>query len=433
MTTRIVFADLVGRIEPDRPLTPEEDRWLADIAQHIDATNHTLTLAPSLAAADPEPVLQRQLDGSWKAGRYVGELRQGDRVLEIRPRLGIDTIAAWASAALNLRIVPDTAAHTGTSTLIVELTAAIWRSVVIEASRHGPPGLRTERRHQGIAARGRLDAAATLKLRAARTPHVASIERAKQIDNPISRSIVLAERVLDRKLHRRPGWRGERLAEVLPQLRAATGSRPSLPTRRELDRVRYTPITLPYRRAAELSWNIAHNRGPRAEASDDKTEGLLIDVAELWELFLLHCVRRSTSEPVTHGTHLQEARPLLRSATNPAITLGRLYPDVLVGPPAAPTVIIDAKYKPLADPRGVDREDLYQLASYLTAHADTNASALGMLAYPLFNEQAVPSRAEQRGPWRTPQSHPVRFIRLPITENACVQAVSTLLGKSVVV
>jgi 5-methylcytosine-specific restriction enzyme subunit McrC len=428
MTTRIVFADLVGRVEPDRPLTPDEDRWLADIAQHVDATNHTLRLAPSLAATEPEPVLQRQLDGSWRAGRYVGELRQGDRVLEIRPRLGIDTIAAWASAALNLRVVPDTAAHTGTSTLIVELTAAIWRSAVIEAARHGPPGLRIERRHQGVAARGRLDVAATLRLRAERTPHLASIERAKNVDNPISRTIILAERVLDSKLHRRPGWRGDRLTEVLPQLRAATGSRPTLPSRSELDRVRYTPITLPYRRAAELSWSIAHNRGPRAQATNDRTEGLLIDVAELWELFLLHCARRATADRVTHGTHLMATQPLLRSASDPTVTLGRLYPDLLIGEPSAPRVIIDAKYKPLADPRGVDREDLYQLTGYLTAHGHGRTLAAGALAYPLFNEQAAHSYAERRGPWRTPQGHPVNFKRLPITQHACVDALIGLIG-----
>ena len=429
MTTRIVFADLVGRIQADRPLTPDEDRWLADIAQHVDATNHTLRLAPSLAATEPEPVLQRQLDGSWRAGRYIGELRQGDRVLEIRPRLGIDTIAAWASAALNLRVVPDTAAHTGTSTLIVELTAAIWRSAVIEAARHGPPGLRTERRHQGVAARGRLDVAATLKLRAERTPHLASIERAKNVDNPISRAIVLAERVLDSKLHRRPGWRGERLAEVLPQLRAATGSRPKLPSRYELDHVRYTPITLPYRRAAELSWNIAHKRGPRAEATNDKTDGLLIDVAELWELFLLHCAKRATDHLVTHGTHLLATQALLRSASDPTVTLGRLYPDLLIGDLAVPWAIIDAKYKPLADPRGVDREDLYQLTSYLTAHSPNASPPLGMLAYPRFNDHSS-SYAESRGPWRTPQGHQVQFVRLPITQEACKNALAALLQQN---
>ena len=427
MTRRIVFRDLAGLDEPDLVLTPDDDGWLASIAARVNANTHTFKIAPSCAAAMPEPILQRQVDGSWRAGRYVGELRQGDRILEIRPRLGIDTIAHWAGTALNLHVLPKSAGHTGvTHTLIAELTAAIWRGVVTDAARHGLPGLRSARSHVGAAVRGRLDIGGTLGLRAKRAPVLASIERPKIVDNPISRAIVLADRVLDRRLRHRPAWRGDRVAELIPRLQAATGSRPALPSRKELDQVRYTPITLPYRRAAELSWQIAHNRGALTDASSDDAEGVLIDVAELWELFLLSCLRQATDDVVTHGTHLLQAKPLLTSTGDSSRTLGRLYPDLLVGEPQAPRMVIDAKYKPLRDPRGVDREDLYQLTSYLMAHT-TSTLPVGMLAYPLFDERA-PAFAERHGPWKTPASHDVSFRRLPIAEDPCVTALGQLLN-----
>lgn len=140
----------------------------------------------------------------------------------------------------------------------------------------------------------------------------------------------------------------------------------------------------------------------------------------------MHCAKRAFgSGDVTHGTRLRQARLLLRSATRPGATLGRLYPDLLIGPIKSPTAIIDAKYKPLVDPRGVDREDLYQLTTYLMA-TTAQQPAAGMLAYPRFAESAPPAHAEACGPWRSPQDHHVRFERLPVIEHDCVDRLTTL-------
>lgn len=421
MTDRIAFADLAGPVERDRAFTADEDQWLTALAAETRPEQFTLNLAPSCASADPQPVLERQLDGSWRAGRYVGELRRDGRILEIRPRLGIDTIATWASAALNVHTVPRAAEARGSTTLIAELTAALWRTVLTTAARHGQPSFRAHRRHVGPAVRGRLDLPGTVALRAARSPLLASVERAKLLGNPVSQVIVAADHVLDTLLRHRPGWRGDRVEEIVPRLRAAVGGRPRLPSHSELRAVRYTPITLPYKRVAELSWQIVQHTAPQASSTDERTHGLLIDVAELWELFVLHCARRATTQRVTHGTQQHIPTPLLRSAHHPTAVLGRLYPDILIGAHDAPKVIIDAKYKPLNDRRGVDREDLYQLNSYLTAH---NAE-LGILAYPVLDQQP-PSDIQLRNPWLTQQNRAMNFVRLPTTKTDCAAALATL-------
>jgi 5-methylcytosine-specific restriction enzyme subunit McrC len=420
--SRLVFGDLVG---PERE--PDDDEWnvLAAIASETDPTKLTISIGKSMAAAEPGPVLELQPDGTWRAGRYIGEIRRDGHVLEIRPRLGVDRIAAWAGAVLNIRIIAKAAEQTGTSALIAELVAAAWRSALVAAARDGLPGLRAPLRHVGAYAVGNLDVPATVRLRAVRQPQVASVSRPRNLDNPVSRSIVLADRTLARRL-RRPDWRGDRIEEIMPRLRGATGERPRLPRRRELDAVGYTPITERYRRVAELSWQIAHNRGLRAEATGERSEGLLIDVAELWELFLLHCARRALgASAVTHGTRLDTARPLLRSRAEPSKTLGRLFPDVLIGPKAEPTAVIDAKYKPLADPRGVDREDLYQLNAYLTAHANRRV-LVGALAYPAFDDQ-VRADAERYSPWTSHDAHEIHFTRVPVEEHECIDALRELL------
>lgn len=111
--------------------------------------------------------------------------------------------------------------------------------------------------------------------------------------------------------------------------------------------------------------------------------------------------------------------------------LGTLYPDLLVGGPERPSAIIDAKYKILAPtlqrPTGVEREDLYQLSSYLSAHTRAPLP-IGMLAYPRFDEEAR-ARAEIQGPWRSHLGHTVRFERLPVEVDECVQALRRLSGE----
>ncbi len=141
----------------------------------------------------------------------------------------------------------------------------------------------------------------------------------------------------------------------------------------------------------------------------------------------LVCAKRAfgTSD-VTHGTHLSDGRPLLRSQQHETATLGRLYPDLVIGPIDQPTAIIDAKYKPLADPRGVDRADLYQLNAYLASHT-SDPLPRGALAYVQFPDQHTVAHAERRGPWRTMRGHSVSFERFPVTEDECVTALRALV------
>lgn len=419
MNERYVFHDLVG---PESAPNAADDGWLAAIARETDPDDLVVAVAASCAAAEPGPVLARDLQYGWRAGRYVGEIRRGGRVLEIRPRLGIQVLAEWASAALNLRVVPRAGEHHGSSVLIAELMAASWRTAVAEAARHGLPGFREDRQHISPYVRGRLSVSGTLRQRARGYPVAVSVDRPKALDNPVARSIVLADAVLDRRMNR-PGWRGPRVEAILAQLRAATGPRPKLPSHRELERVRFTPITLAYRRAGLLSWQIARHQGLSSSAASDRSDGLLIDVAELWELFVVHCARRALgASEVVHGTHLRGGRPLLRNDEGRA--LGRLYPDLIIGSEAQPHAIVDAKYKPLAGRRGVDREDLYQLTTYLMAHP---GQPMGMLAYPDLPDAEGPAREDALGPWWTPEAHAVRFVRLPLSEAACVARLTELL------
>ncbi|MDB4927678.1 MAG: hypothetical protein JWM10_162, partial [Myxococcaceae bacterium] len=224
-------------------------------------------------------------------------------------------------------------------------------------------------------------------------------------------------------------WRTPRVNEVLPMLTAAVGARPQVPSLGDLRRIRYTPITRPFKEAAELSWRIARQEGFGATAEAGQTEGLLLDVAELWELFLVHCVREAfPAFSVEHGTTSGVRTFLLTSTAERDIRdvgLGRIKPDIVVRDGDELVAVIDAKYKRLANvwperPAGVDRGDLYQLASYLS-RLDPGGRAAGMLLYPLDPSQASEATAEARGPWATESGSRVRFERVPVAEDLAIQ------------
>jgi 5-methylcytosine-specific restriction enzyme subunit McrC len=86
---------------------------------------------------------------------------------------------------------------------------------------------------------------------------------------------------------------------------------------------------------------------------------------------------------------------------------------------------VDAKYKRLrswrGSPSGVDRGDLYQLATYLSGHD----VALGALAYPPHDsDQAA---ADLDGPWLMRQGQQVRFARFPATAAGATRELEGLL------
>lgn len=222
---------------------------------------------------------------------------------------------------------------------------------------------------------------------------------------------MLADRYFDRHLAGAQ-WRGPRLDEQMLALRNATGTRPQRPSLIDIRKARYSPITIKWRRAAELSWRIISKDPLGVSADDDSTYGVLVDVAELWEMFVLHCAAMATSQPVLHGTNTQSSGHLAHSTVNSSRALGKLYPDVLVGDRRI-AALLDAKYKRLGGRRGIERDDLYQLHAY----SSTFESPLAALVYPAVDSE-IP-RDESDSPWRTKNGE-LSFLTLPTDQEGCV-------------
>lgn len=427
MTDPLAFKDLhpyTGTLAPD------DREWLHALST-LDPRNYRVGVDDDRPPDEFTPLVQVAPDGQWWAGRYIGALTFQGRRLVVEPRLGINVIETWLDQAFGLAAPPASSRHVTSEAFIARLLARLWCRALDNATRHGLPLLRLPNHHEGPYVRGRLNVKRTARLIREGRQEVASITYDRSLDHPATRAIVCAERALAERLAPRTSeWRTPRVKQVLPHLRAAVGSRPRLPASTELSRVRYTPITLPFQRVAVLSHRIASRLGYSASDEEGAAEGILIDVAELWELFVLNCARQAAPAGTTieHGTVPGRNDYLLRSE-HTGQEMGRLKPDILVLSGGTLSAVIDAKYKRLRNnrerPNGVDQADLYQLVSYALRFKPT---VLSMLAYPQDPDDATHdlSTAESSNPWHGDQQR-YEFRRLPTAIDGCRTALSELL------
>lgn len=401
----------------DPPPTAEEVAWLRALQQATSARRHTIPLGGR--RTEEEPIVYCERDGSWWAGRYVGSMTFGGHRLTIEPRFGINTLRQWLFAVSNVPLVPSPGTLREDVSFIVQLLAAVWARSLADAARHGLPALRREARTTGLLVRGRVDMPRTLAQRARGSHAVCSVRQERSADHAASRAIVAAFQVLRRWLGpRTEEWLPERVRDLLIQLQSLTGSRPPVPTELELQAVRYTPITRGFRSTAALSRKIALSRGLFMDtAMEGESQGVLLDVAELWELYVLAVLRRSAGEiKVIHGTH--DPGPSTWLLNHPSGGgLGVLRPDAILRQGGRVRGIADAKYKRLQPrpdaPDGVLREDLYQLSAYLTRFGGEAPAFAGLLAYPEEPSAAQAARAESGSPWYLTPHCPVWLLTLP--------------------
>lgn len=416
---------------PFSDLDDEQIAWLRRLQQQLLADDQIVRLQGP-AAEDPEPVVYADAAGQWRAGRYVGSLSFDGVRLDIEPRFPFEVLLRWVDAAFDFIAIPQVAQLRHAESFVPWLLAMLWARRLDDACRHGLPSLRIEAEHRGRLARGRIDVRATTRLQRQRPGYLATHTRERTLNNDVVRTLVCAENAL-RYVTGSDLWQSRRVRDLCARMRESVGARPLLPTEAKLTRIRYTPIRLPFRDLVGFSHRLARRRGYISSPTRGTAEGVLLDVAELWELFLVGCVRNARPDlKVEHGTRAMTTEPvhLLRSAARPELGLGRLLPDILVSDSAGAMAVLDAKYKRLGwapdRPDGVDRGDRYQLVSYISRFRD-GARTLAALLYPGGMGEQESSKAEEHSPWLTRDGNPTYFLRVPVDRHGCTEFLEELV------
>lgn len=356
--------------------------------------------------------------------------------MTIEPRFGLTTLRNWLTGATSVVLTEAPGKLREDESFVAQLLAAVWTHGFVEAARHGLPALRRDVATRGATIRGRIDVAGSLQMIAAGGGQVVSIRSERSLDHAASNALVAAYESLRHWLGVRDDkWLPARARELVPQLMSVTGARPRVPTKAELARIRYTPITAAFEPIADLSRRIANRRGIATDVgATGEAKGILLDVAELWEMYVVSVLRKAAAPlTVTHGTREKTAaKELLHSDVN-GRGMGTLIPDAILHAIGHVHGVVDAKYKPLHPsknaPNGPQREDLYQMAAYLNRFVPPgNTASWGLLAYPMDPDRPAIPQAERFSPWSLEDGKRVVFTSLPHTAPEAVTKLRELFG-----
>ena len=152
----------------------------------------------------------------------------------------------------------------------------------------------------------------------------------------------------------------------------------------EIDDIRYTRLSAPYKPVMELSRTILANH--KAESSNDKSVNsdvsYFIDIAELWEMYLLKLLQNNLpSDYYVYSPNTGFGDSLLEGG------MREIRPDIIIEKNGRVLMIIDAKYKDYSQFGksalfGVNREDLYQMTTYLHHYGKEDQSIIGLFTSP---------------------------------------------------
>nr|WP_284040728.1 hypothetical protein [Phaeovulum sp. NW3] len=386
---------------------------------------------------EEEPIAYCAWDGTWWAGRYVGSLSFEGHSLTIEPRFGLATLRNWLFEATAVVLTDSPGRLQENESFIAQLLAFVWVRGFVDAARHGLPALRRDVAITGPMVRGRLDVPASLRLIATGGGQVVSVRSERSLNHSASAAIIAAYEVLRRWLGvPDEQWMPARAKELISNLSSITGPRPQVPTKAQLDRIRYTPITAGFAPIAELSRQIANRRGLAADTNGSgETTGVLLDVAELWEMYVLSIMRKAAAPlAVTHGSREKTATKKLIHSDVTGQGLGTLIPDAILHEGGKIRGVADAKYKSLhpsaSAPNGPQRDDLYQMTAYLGRFtAPERKNSWGVLVYPHDPARPSTSQAEQLSPWSLDGSRKIVFITLPHVASDAVIKLRDLISR----
>lgn len=399
-------------LSPISVTSDSEDMWLREIAKLTDAGSMAIQL--SRGVSDPaEPIVSFDArSGRWWTGRYIGEITYGGKTLKVAPRFGIPQLQRWLSRIWGVRLLSTKGKYETSRLWLWELLARLWEARLLSGAKHGLPTKRFDEVHRGRTLRGRLDIRGTAKEMGAGRGNLVSRSRERSVDQQIAAIILCAFEQLRNQLHHlgdHRSWLSPRGQNIVQELQSHHVGRVGDVAVEMRSPIRYTPITESYRPVVDLSLALLKKR-PMSSTTGGQSDvlGVLIDMAEVWELYVYHLLQSSLIEcDVTHTGRRAENEEHLFQSVNAGMRLGGLKPDILLNSVSSSTLlaVLDAKYKSTTRtaerPHGVQREDLYQINAYVSALGLAEHSIAGGLIYPRGGEGSAIAALQQASPWQS--------------------------------
>ncbi|OPY81718.1 MAG: 5-methylcytosine-specific restriction enzyme subunit McrC [Syntrophus sp. PtaU1.Bin005] len=397
-------------LTPFSNLTADQEIWLRNLVRHVDIESLSLRLGGSQNAYVEPIAFFDEKSSRWWAGRFVGELTYQNRTLRLLPRFGLSTLIRWLSRIWGFKISSSKGTYQHDHIWLWEIIARLWTIRLLIAAKHGLPYTRIEETHIGLTARGRLKIRETALTSKTAQRALVSSSRNRKLNPLISGTVISAFYCLRRQLlhiGNESLWLTNRGKYLVDELRATVSKQDVLHAQSGNKVIRYTPITEGYRAVVELSRSIIRQQPISSSTQGGKEVfGILLDMAEIWELYVYNLLKLGLQDfMVMHTGRIEENMAWLLRSSRSLEKTQKLRPDILIYNRTQNRClyVVDAKYKRTSkssdNPTGIQREDLYQMAAYLSAFGDNKTMLEGSLVYPTDDESSICSYFEPNNPW----------------------------------
>lgn len=331
--------------------------------------------------------------GNVIASRYVGRFSHGGQDFEITPRIGWKRFGLMLDEVISVALGGTSTYHSESAGLGQgDILALIWCLTLLDAWRRSggsaPKVFETLSAIDRTSLRGRFDVAAQIKFNLVNQHHLACTWDEATIDNPINQGILVVIDHLRRnrrfpfqnRVHERVTDFQRQLMEIHSNLMNANSTiLYSFPTRS----VKWSRANDRFKIIHRLG-KILIEQGHTTRPLDDNQQSILLDSAEIWEMFLFHRLKRGLATACPNLV-LSWPRDDAEDRHHMVEWEGKngqlLIPDMIVKCGGECIAIIDAKYRHFKTPIE-DRELAIQMALYASSYSDDRSKPVMVLVYP---------------------------------------------------
>lgn len=181
----------------------------------------------------------------------------------------------------------------------------------------------------------------------------------------------------------------------------------------QIESIKYTRLNDAYRPVMRLSKTILSNQKAQSvDGGQNSDISYFIDIAELWEIYLLRLLQNNLpSEYKVFSPNSLRGESLLDN------DMREIRPDILISKNGVVEMVIDAKYKHYnnfgaTSTFGIQREDLYQMTTYLYHYGEENRNIVGIFTAP------IECCDNDIHTYRNNRNHKIGLVNLDITKDS---------------
>lgn len=325
--------------------------------------------------------------GKLFANRYIGKtsikVNGKNWILDISPRFGKDTLNWLFGEIYNFKLLSTSgrASKEFDDNILLIVLTYLWLYNLSEANRYGLPRNKIRETYVSNKVRGRLDIRKSIISYKTQKKLVSTYNKKVYDDNVIR----LLKFTLEHLKKSNSGFsklkKSDSAKDAISHLNKVTLARRRF-THNDFSNIKLGSIYQSYGRIIDLSWNILQNTASNEiiDDSNEKTLGTFLDMAEIWEKFLKKVLGEKLTgwkDITPEEIYVYDKGSLLNQKMIPDIVFQR----------GDTVLVIDAKYKRMVGSRkDIDREDFFQIHTYMHYYEQTGKKVIGGLVYPITGD-----------------------------------------------